>query len=412
MKENQSFILIMACLAVVCTQAGVTMYSPSIPFLLTAFHTGYTSVAYTMTAYLLGYAIAMFCMGGLSDQLGRKKSYLLVTGIFSVSSLLLAMTSSIHTFIALRLLQGIGGGGCAVIARTSVRDIFEGKALVKGMSYISIAFYFSMGIFQYIGGIVQFYANYKIDFILMFLFSLLIVLSIYFAFPETHSSSKKMISVRQFATDYLKIIRERYLMIIALGGGIGYAILLAFNIMGAFYLQKCLHVSPVMIGKIGIYLSFSYILGAMLTNYLVKLLTMDALIQIGKILLFVAGIFSLMSAMRGTQTILSVVLPVMLGILGQAMLYPCAMTKAIEPYKSTAGAASSLFGFTQQLSGFVVSAIVGWLPYQHIIWFGGMVFLIGLISFLLLTPRFLTRNFVPYDEYLPTGAEAKSGARE
>jgi MFS family permease len=392
MKENRSLILIIACFAVACTQAGLIMYSPSIPFLLKIFNTTYTSATYTMTAYLLGYAIAMFCMGGLSDQLGRKKSYLLVTGIFSLSSLLLVMTSSIQVFIILRLLQGIGGGGCAVIARTSVRDIFEGKALVKSMSSISIAFYFSMGIFQYIGGIVQHYASYQIDFLFMFLFSFSILLSLFFYFPETHYQAKNTVSIRQLITDYRIIIKEKYLILIALGGGIGYSILLAFNTIGIFYLQQCLNISPVTIGEIGLALSISYIFGAVLTNHLVKMLEIDSLIYVGKTILLIGGIFSLANAIQRDQTILSVVLPIMLGVVGQAMLYPCAMTKAVGPYKKTSGAASSLFGFTQQLSGFVVSAIAGWLPYQQIIWFGGMVFLIGSISFLVLTPRFLTKD--------------------
>lgn len=392
MIENRFFILILGCLAVACTQAGLTMYSPSIPFLLKVFNTNYTSATYTMTAYILGYAIAMLCMGGLSDQLGRKKSYLLVTGIFSLSSLLLAITSSIHGFIVLRLVQGIGGGGCAVIARTSVRDVFEGKSLVKGMSYISIAFYFSMGLFQYMGGIVQHYASYKVDFLFMFIFSLSILLSLLFYFPETHYQAKNTVSIRQLIVDYVIIIKEKYLILMALGGGIGYSIFLVFNTMGIFYLQKCLKISSMTIGEMGFALSMSYIFGAVLTNHLVKRLEIHSLIYVGKIILLVGGILSLIIAMQKDQTVLSLILPLMIGVAGQAMLYPCAMTKAVEPYRKTSGAASSLFGFTQQLSGFVVSAIAGWLPYQQITWFGSMIFLIGLISFLLLTPRFLIKT--------------------
>jgi MFS family permease len=394
----------MACLALVCTQAGLIMYSPSIPFLLKAFNTGYTRVAYTMTAYVLGYALSMFCMGGLSDQWGRKKSYLVVMSIFSVASLLLAITSSIDVFIVLRLLQGLGGGGCAVIARASVRDVFEGKALVKGMSYLSIAFYFSMGIFQYMGGVIQVYASYKIDFLFMFLFSLSLLVVIVFYFSETHYQSKNTVSIRQFIADYGTILREKYLILMALGGGIGYAVLLAFNIMGAFYLQECLHVSPATIGEIGLCLSMSYIVGSALTNYLVKSFNIDFLISMGKTILFIACLLSLVSAMRPVQTVFYVVSPIMLGIAGQAMLFPCAMTKAIGPYKNMPGAASSLFGFTQQLSGFIISALLGWLPYQHILWFGGTVFLIGLISFVLLTPRFL-RDFYPIKHLAATSHE-------
>lgn len=365
------------------------MYSPSIPYLLNVFHVGYAPIAYTMTAYLLGYAISMLCMGGVSDQLGRKKSYLIVTGIFSISSLLLMTTSSITVFTLLRLLQGLGGGGCAVIARTSVRDTREGKDLVKGMSYISIAFYASMGIFQYLGGLIQVYGNYKMDFLFMCLFSLCVLLSVIFLFEETHHQNNRSVSLRQFMTDYANIIREKRLVILALGGGIGYAILLAFNIMGAFYLQKCLHVSPETIGEIGIYCAACYVFGGTLTNYLVKHWEIDLLIKIGKIILLIAGIASLATSMLTTQTIVLIVSPIMVGIIGQAILYPCAMIRAIEPHRQTAGAASSLFGFTQQLSGFIVTLVIGCLPYQPIAWFGGVIFSIVCISFLLLKPSLL-----------------------
>ena len=65
------------------------------------------------------------------------------------------------------------------------------------------------------------------------------------------------------------------------------------------------------------------------------------------------------------------------------------MAKALEPYKSTPGAASSLFGFTQQFSGFLASIVIGWLPYQSIFSLSVVAFIIGLISFLLLSDRFL-----------------------
>ena len=262
-----------------------------------------------------------------------------------------------------------------MIARTSVRDVFEGKALVKGMSYISIAFYFSMGLFQYIGGIVQHYANYKVDFLVMFFFSISILLAIIFYFPETNFQSKNRVSVRQFIGDYAAIIREKYLVILALGGGIGYAVLLAFNIMGAFYLQKCLNISPVAFGEVGICLSLSYIFGAMLTNYLVKYFEITTLIYIGKTTLFVGGLLSLANAMRDSQTVFYVIYPIMLSVVGQAMVFPCAMTKAVEPYRNTAGAASSL---------------------------------IGLISFVLLTPYFLTKEVEKQNEYSPAGYRPES----
>ena len=165
--KNKS-TLIIACLAVLCTQAGMMMYTPSMPYLSQIFKVSYLQINYTFTSYVFGYAIAMLFFGGISDIIGRKNGYLITLSIFSLSSFLLISTKSIDLFIFLRLIQGIGGGGCAVIGRASVRDIYEGSNLVSGMSLISMTFNVVMGALQFIGGLIQTYIGYKFDFLCMF----------------------------------------------------------------------------------------------------------------------------------------------------------------------------------------------------------------------------------------------------
>lgn len=386
---NNRYIILVACLTVVCTQSGITMYSPSIPYLGQIFKVGYTCVAYTLTAYLLGYAAAVLVFGGVSDQLGRKRGYLITIIIFSLSSLLLAFTQSIYLFIGLRFLQGIGGGGCAVIARASVRDVFCGKKLVSAMSYISISFIISMGVFQFLGGIIQTHANYRLDFIFMFCFGLLVLMLVARRFKETQRQVKYVLAMNMLISDYAKILREKFLVIIALGAGIGYSMLLTFNILGVYYLRDRLNISPNTIGLIGIYFSAAYLFGSLIVNKLVRYIEIDSVIKIGKAIVLFAGTISIVSALANMHSLLFILTPILVGLFGQALIYPCAMTKALEPYRAAPGAASSLFGFMQQCSGFMVSMIVGWLPYESLFSFGVVIFLISLISFILLTNRFL-----------------------
>ena len=94
-KTNHPYsIVFLACLAVACTQAGIVMYTPSIPTLIAIFKTSYSGIAHTLTAYILGYAASVLILGGISDQIGVKKSYLITTAIFLVSSMALAKSPS------------------------------------------------------------------------------------------------------------------------------------------------------------------------------------------------------------------------------------------------------------------------------------------------------------------------------
>lgn len=387
---SRTYIVIaISCLAVACTQAGIVMYTPSIPFLLKIFNTGYAEIAYTLTGYLLGYALSVLFFGGISDQLGIKKSYMVTTAIFSLGSIFLAIAHSIYFFILFRFLQGIGGGGCAVIARTSARDRLDGKKLVNAMSYISISFITSLGIFQYLGGIIQTYGNYKYDFIVMSCFGFVVLMLITFFFNDNSTKSKTIFKTTHLIKNYSEIVKKNYLFPIALGSGIGYSILLTFNVLGIYYLQIYLKISPHQTGLIGIYFSISYLIGSVLANILIKISDLTSVIKTGRLIILLAGFLSIICITINKNSAFLIVFPLLIGLVGQALLYPCAMVKALEPYKSTPGAASSLFGFTQQFTGLIISMIVGWLPNYSIFSLGIIVIVIASISFLLLSDHFL-----------------------
>jgi|GEM_PF-4296143 len=388
-ETKNSMVLILACLGVICTQAGIAMYSPSLPFLGKILKADYHYIAYTLTAYVFGYGVAMLCIGGLSDQLGRRKTYLITSGIFSVTSLVLIYMQSIYLFIFLRLLQGIGGGGCAVIARSSVRDIYEGKRLVSAMSYISLAFNVSMGFFQYVGGVIQTYANYQYDFICMSILGCLIFIIVYFMFEETYHVNKH-ISLSELIQSYWYVIKEKSVVIYGIGGGIGYSISLMFNILGIYYLHDVLEISPKIIGSIGFYFSLAYLFGSIVVTRLIKIIEIDSLINVGRFLILGSALLVFISIIITTSSAIMIILPILIGLIGQAILYPCAMTKGLEPYKASPGVSSSLFGFTQQLSGFCVTAIAGCLPYQSLYSLAVMMIFIGSISFILLSKPVLS----------------------
>lgn len=389
--SSPKITLILACLAVICTQAGMMMYVPSMPYLPAIFHTTYTPIIYTFTAYVLGYALAMFFMGGISDQLGRKNSYLITIAIFTISSLLLTFTSSIYTFILLRLLQGIGGGGCAVIGRASVREVYDGQSLVRGMSYISMTFNVSMGAFQFLGGLIQMHLNYKANFIFMFCFGLFIFLLVVCLYKSESNQPSKLV-LTDFIKNYWMVIKERNLILLAAAAGLGYSILLVFNILGVYILQNRLGVSSDVIGLIGIYFSAAYLLGGLLLYVLIRYFEIELVIKIGKGIIWVACVLALLTTLTSHFSFGLIIFPALLGVLGQAIFFPSVMTKAIEPFKNLSGSASSLFGFTQQMTGFFISMIAGWLPHESIYSLAFMFILIGLGVFLLTNTWVVRKN--------------------
>jgi len=148
-----------------------------------------------------------------------------------------------------------------------------------------------MGAFQYLGGLVQTYANYKVDFLLMFFFGLLILALTIFKFEESHNQFNNKIAFRELMKKYAQILKDKRFLMIASGAGMGYSILLVFNVVGVFFLKNVLQVSPEIIGVIGIYFSLAYLFGGVLVNWLIKFLEIEMLITLGKLIIFLSGIF-------------------------------------------------------------------------------------------------------------------------
>ena len=87
---------------------GDTEYTPALPAIAKDLHTSYASVEWTMTSYLLGYAISQLFYGPLSDKFGRRPIMVLGTLLFIIGSLVCIFSFSIEALIGGRFLQALG----------------------------------------------------------------------------------------------------------------------------------------------------------------------------------------------------------------------------------------------------------------------------------------------------------------
>src|SRR4051794_9123027 len=66
---------------------------------------------WVITSYLAANASVLLLSGWLSSFLGRRRYYLISVLIFTVSSALCGLATSLEQLILFRIIQGLGGGG-------------------------------------------------------------------------------------------------------------------------------------------------------------------------------------------------------------------------------------------------------------------------------------------------------------
>jgi EmrB/QacA subfamily drug resistance transporter len=84
---------------------------------------GTEHVTWVVTAYMLTQTIATVLAGKFGDLYGRKTMFLLSIVVFTIASALCGLAQSMTWLIAMRALQGVGGGGLTVTAIAMIADI-------------------------------------------------------------------------------------------------------------------------------------------------------------------------------------------------------------------------------------------------------------------------------------------------
>jgi DHA2 family multidrug resistance protein len=96
----------------------------ALPHIQGALSAGLDEVSWVVTSYLAANAIILPATGWLSARLGRRRFFLICTVLFTVSSFLSAVAPNVEFLIAMRILQGLGGGPIIPIAQAVLWEIF------------------------------------------------------------------------------------------------------------------------------------------------------------------------------------------------------------------------------------------------------------------------------------------------
>jgi EmrB/QacA subfamily drug resistance transporter len=103
------------------------------------------ALEWTVSAYILSYAVLLLTGAALGDRFGRKRMFMAGIALFTASSAAAALAPSIDTLIAARAIQGIGAAIATPLTLTLLADAFppdrRGMAIGvwSGISGIAVA---------------------------------------------------------------------------------------------------------------------------------------------------------------------------------------------------------------------------------------------------------------------------------
>jgi DHA1 family bicyclomycin/chloramphenicol resistance-like MFS transporter/DHA1 family 2-module integral membrane pump EmrD-like MFS transporter len=223
-KMPQFFMLL---LTGVFSQFAVDVYAPSVPAIAADLKTSINSVQWTISIYMFGVAGMQFFYGAMSEVVGRKAPMVLGVIIMLIGSIVCINAIDIKTLIVGRLIQGVGISACACLWRSVLRDSFSGDDLSKYASYATMIIMFIIPGAPLFGGFIQDSFGWQANFLVMIIYSVLVIILLLFGIKETSSNHHiSKISIKIIIANYLILLRSPLFM------GTVFAVFLSF---GAFF---------------------------------------------------------------------------------------------------------------------------------------------------------------------------------
>src|SRR5262249_47249250 len=96
----------------------------ALPHMQGSFSASIDEMSWVVTSYLAANAVVIPASGWLTAVFGRRRFYLICTLIFTSSSFLSGIAPNLEFLVAMRILQGLGGGSVIPMAQAIMWEIF------------------------------------------------------------------------------------------------------------------------------------------------------------------------------------------------------------------------------------------------------------------------------------------------
>ncbi len=346
------------------TLAGLIMIGPftvDTPFpafsaIQSDFHVGASATQQLVSFYLFTFGVMSVFHGPLSDAIGRKPVMIGGVAVYALASLGCVFAPNMTVLLVLRAVQGISAGGGVVLARTLVRDLYDGPDAQRLMSRVMMIFSLAPAIAPIIGGVIVANANWRWIFAGLALLGLVLIALIIFVLPETQPVERRTpLKVSALVANLWEVARNPTFLSIALIAALSFGALFAYIGAAAIVVVDLLH-----LGETDFWMLFVPLIGGMLVGSYVSGRAAGRIATTRLVTLSLTG--AVVAA--GLNLALSeTILP--LQMLGPALIafavqtgYPTVQLLLLDMFPQTRGAATSVMTVISLVLNAVVAGLL------------------------------------------------------
>lgn len=345
---------------------NAVLFTPALPAIASYFAISDGLAQYTISLFLIGYALGQLIYGPLANRFGRKPALYIGIGLQIFSSLLCVFAGTLHAYSLLilgRFLLALGSGVGLKMTFTLINEMYEPAIASQKLSYLMIAFAITPGLAVMAGGILTtcfgwastFYAGAAYGVLLLLLTTKL---------PETGiKRDTNALKPSHMKKAYGAQFKNKTLIAGGLLMGGATCFVYIFAAVAPFIAINIFHLSSVSYGTANLLPPIGLVLGSLFSAHLAKMSQPMKIIRLGILITFISSLSMFVFALLKMSVLLIIFISMAACYFGLALVFANASIIALC-YVTDKAHGSAVMSFINMsfVTLFVLAS--GFLPVQ------------------------------------------------
>ena len=358
LKFPRIFILL---LLISYASVSAVIFTPGLPRLAEDFGISEEMAQWTMSLYLVGYALGQLPYGPIANRFGRKKAIYIGLSLAILGTLVCYLAWSFPVLCLGRFLQAMGAASGLKLTFTMISDTQTKETAARALSLLMLAFVAMPAIGVAISGYITVFWGWKGCFGFLSLYSIILRL-LCLSIPETSNQlDRDALKPKRIIHGYARQFKDSFMVLHAMLGGLTTALLYVFATLAPYVGILKIGMSP---DKFGLWSFIPYsglFIGILYTRSIVRTRKPSTAILLG-ILIGMVGILGMTIAFANHWVnYWTLFMPMFLVQMGDSLIYTFAATTGVAETSDKSNA-SAVMQFITIGMATVSIFIIGFFP--------------------------------------------------
>lgn len=334
------------------------VYLPVLPQLGADLGTSDAAAAATLSASLIGIALAQVVIGPISDATGRRAPLLMGLVGYAVTHLLCAFAPNIGTLLFLRFLTGVATAAVMVVARAVVADVYPGREAARAFATLGAVFGIVPVVAPVLGGLLAHVMSWRGMFVVLAVVGLVLLPVTSRMVPESLPEEKRIPPhVGAVLKDLGEVLTHRRFLAYAVVMATVGAMLFGYIGASSFVLQNHFGLSPQGYSYVFAINSLGFFGVSWVSRALVGRTGPHRLLLVGQVGAIVAAAIAAVGV--ASASLVLVVLGLFLMMCTFGLVMPMGTAIGMQEAPGRAGSAAGVLGIAQFAFGALASPLAG-----------------------------------------------------